>query len=228
MDQVMWIGLSTVFATLLGPILAVQAQKFLEGRRSLKDQKMRIFTILMATRAARLSQDHVQALNMIDLAFAGGARTRRRSETEVLEAWRDYLDHLTSQVGPQNFERWNEKQRDGLITLLSTMAADLGLRYDKVLLRNGAYIPKGHTDVESEQNQLRQLAIQVMSGEQPLSMKVTDFPYDPDLAQTQLDLQKGIADVLTGEQSIRVRVAPDGEMQRPGDPQSLPNSHGNS
>ncbi len=69
--------------------------------------------------------------------------------------------------------------------LLSSMAADLDLRYDRVLLRNGAYMPKGHSDLENEQYLLRQLALKVLSGEQPLRMNVTDFPISADLVESQ-------------------------------------------
>ncbi|CAN7681562.1 DUF6680 family protein [Pseudomonas umsongensis] len=108
MEPVIWIGVGTVIAALLGPILAVQTQKYLERRQSQREQKMRIFSILMSTRATRLSPMHVEALNMIDLAFAGGARTRSSTETEVLEAWRDHLDHLNTKCNEQTFERWIE------------------------------------------------------------------------------------------------------------------------
>jgi hypothetical protein len=58
-----------VSATLLGPILAVQAQKWLERWRDYRNRKMWVFQTLMATRAARLEAEHVRALNMIDLVF---------------------------------------------------------------------------------------------------------------------------------------------------------------
>lgn len=60
-----------VFATLVGPILAVQAQKFLEGRREYRAAKLWVFRSLMTTRMQRLSIDHVRALNMIDICFYG-------------------------------------------------------------------------------------------------------------------------------------------------------------
>jgi hypothetical protein len=45
---------AVVIATVMGPILAVQAQKYLERHRDQKRAKDNIFRILMATRAARL------------------------------------------------------------------------------------------------------------------------------------------------------------------------------
>ena len=206
MDSVLIIGSCTIFATLLGPILAVQAQKFLENRRGLRDQKMQIFSTLMATRAARVSPSHVQALNMIDLAFNGGKGTRRRSETEVLEAWREYLDHLTSTSG--DAERWGERQSELFLILLSVMANDLGLRYDRVLLRNGAYIPKGHTDLEEDNYQTRKLLLGVLSGEQSVSMNVTGLPIDPAIVASQLSVQDGLAKALSGEGALNVKFQP--------------------
>lgn len=62
---------SEIIATIAGPILAVQAQKWLERLRERRNRKLKVFQQLMATRASRLSTDHVQALNMIDLVFYG-------------------------------------------------------------------------------------------------------------------------------------------------------------
>ena len=60
-----------VFATLMGPVLAVQAQKWVERARERGNTKRWITYTLMATRGARLSQEHVNALNAIDLAYYG-------------------------------------------------------------------------------------------------------------------------------------------------------------
>jgi len=51
-----------VCATVVGPILAVQAQKAVERARERRGRKAWLFHSLMATRAARVSPEHVQAL----------------------------------------------------------------------------------------------------------------------------------------------------------------------
>lgn len=79
-----------VISTLIAPLLAVQAQKWLERYREDHERKLRVFKILMATRAATVSPDHVQALNMIDLEFQGEKCKKVRTE------WKTYLDHLGS------------------------------------------------------------------------------------------------------------------------------------
>ncbi|WP_406935450.1 DUF6680 family protein [Acinetobacter seifertii] len=59
--------LAIIFATLLGPILAIQIQKLIEKRNFAHTRKVVLFEQLMATRATRLSPEHVRALNMIDI-----------------------------------------------------------------------------------------------------------------------------------------------------------------
>ncbi|MCG0019452.1 DUF6680 family protein [Vibrio parahaemolyticus] len=68
MDIKDWI---TIGAVIIGPILAVQAQKIIENITERKRRKLQLFHTLMETRATRLSGAHVSALNMIDLEFYG-------------------------------------------------------------------------------------------------------------------------------------------------------------
>jgi len=203
-----WIfGIGTIFATLIGPIIAVQLQKYLERRNESQNQKNWIFSTLMATRGSRLAPDHVRALNMIDLAFNGGRSSRRKAtETDVLDTWRDYLDHLNTVITEANAERWFEKQRELLVLMLSAMATDLNLRYDRVLLRNGSYLPKGHTDLELDLQKLRHHAIQVLSGQQPLNMNVTDFPFSEEMSNSQMKVQDSLSEVLSGNGHLKVRI----------------------
>ena len=210
MDPLIIVGISTACATILGPVIAVQTQKYLEHKRSQKEQKMQIFMTLMATRASRFSPDHIRALNMIDLAFNGGSSGRRKiSETEVLDSWRDFLDHLNTKVTDENVVRWTERHNEGMVVLLGAMAKDLGLRYDRVLLRNGAYFPQWHAVMDLEHQQIRQSLLRVLSGEQSINMSVKDFPVNSEFAETQISLQEGLVKALSGAGSLSVRL----EMQ---------------
>ena len=67
------LSITTVIVTLISPVIAVQVQKFIERYTDKKTLKIDIFKQLMATRSqnARLSNEHVRALNMIDIAFYG-------------------------------------------------------------------------------------------------------------------------------------------------------------
>ena len=61
----------TSAAVVIGPILAVQAQKMVERIKDKRERQLKIFKALMTTRAERVSREHVQALNMIYIEFYG-------------------------------------------------------------------------------------------------------------------------------------------------------------
>jgi hypothetical protein len=197
-------------ATVLGPILAVQAQKIVELLRERRTRKLWVFQTLMATRAARLSAEHVQALNMINLAFYGqrffGINRRSKGEQSVLDAWKEYHDHLNDRHDEKTFEIWFVKGNELFVNILFSMATELGFSFDRVELNKGAYSPIAHGELEREQSELRKKAIQVLSGETPLSMNVESLPADPQALQNQLELQKQLLAALNDQASLSVVV----------------------
>lgn len=218
-------SISIIVATLLGPILAVQAQKAVERARDRHNRKSWVFHNLMATRASRISADHVQALNMIDLVFYGrrvlGSHRRSKAETAVLDAWHEYLDHLNTKYEKENFSLWVTKGDELFVNLLFTLAVDVGYRFDRVQLKKGAYSPIAHGELEFEQQQVRKLTIDLLSGAQPLRMEVTGFPIDQAALKSQLDLQAKLAAALDGRGRLSVEVVPEPGAQpgAPGDAQ---------
>jgi hypothetical protein len=177
----------------------------------------------MATRAARVSADHVQALNMIDLVFYGrrilGIHRRSKTESAVLDAWHEYLDHLNTKYEKENLSLWAAKGDELFVNLLFALAVDVGFRFDRVQLKKGAYSPIAHGEFEFEQQQLRKLAIDLLSGEQPLRMEVTGFPINKEALKSQLDLQAKLAAALEGRGRLSVEVVPEVSAQQgaPGD-----------
>lgn len=168
------------FATLAGPILAVQAQKWLERSRARDDKKGWVFSQLMANRtiSARLSADHVRALNMIDVVFYGrvvkGKSHRTDSEQAVVNAWRSYHDHLSDVVnnGPDANQAVVFAARDELfLNLLEAMAKDLKFDFDRVTLKKGGYTPQAHGDFAATQLQLLQDADEVFAGRRAIRVE---------------------------------------------------------
>lgn len=186
MDYKDWI---IVLATFLGPILAVQAQKVVESLRERRDRKERVFAQLMATRAARLSPEHVQALSMIDIVFYGGSvlgmRRRTKREQAVLDAWKEYHDNLSEGTD------WPEAQQEAhyakrgelFLNLLCALAQDVGYCFDRVQLKRGAYTPVAHEELEMEQRALRKALLSGFSGESPLKMEVVRVPVNEKAAE---------------------------------------------
>jgi hypothetical protein len=82
-----------VAATLAGPVVAVQTQKWIERATERGKRRQWIFTALMANRATRLSDDFVRALNLIDLEFSP-KRFRGSVDRMVIDAWRALFGEL--------------------------------------------------------------------------------------------------------------------------------------
>ncbi len=82
-----------ILAVLLAPFLAVYVQRKIDASREKKGQKLWIFRTLMATRGNKISLEHVQALNSIDLFFV-----KRGKEKKIVEKWAEYLDHLNKPI----------------------------------------------------------------------------------------------------------------------------------
>ncbi len=171
------IEILTVFAVLAGPILAVQAQKFIEIWKERRTKKLGVFKTLMATRGSPISSAHVEALNMIDLEFYG----KNKKEQAVVEAWKIYLSHLSdgpkdieSETYQSRFDAWFRKNNDLLTDLLQSMAACLGYHFDKVHLQKGVYVPQGHTDLELEKSLVRRGTLDVLSGRRSIPIIVSN------------------------------------------------------
>jgi hypothetical protein len=170
--------LAIIFATLLGPILAVQAQKFLERSKEARHRKLNVFHTLMATRATRLAPEHVQALNRIDIEFFDTSHRENARNKPVVEAYRAYLDKLSED--PEQTEAairlWNQTCDDLFIDLLFEMSRRLGYSFGKVQLKKGIYHPRAHSETELIQDNIRDNFLRVLSGQQSICMRVTEFP----------------------------------------------------
>jgi hypothetical protein len=154
-----WIS---IFAIVLGPILAVQAQKFLERIRERKDRREAIFKTLMATRGAQLSLQHVEALNRIDLEFPKTGKFRK-----VNDAWQQYFDHLADhEYGKDNQTRWTERQSELLTELLKTMGESINYNFTRVEIKRNIYSPTGHYQLEDENRRIREALLKIFEGQQ--------------------------------------------------------------
>jgi len=83
-----------ILAILLAPLVAVHVQRKLDKESERRQEKLRLFASLMATRhtSDRTSPRHVESLNLIDIVFGG--RGQSNLDKDVIDAWRVYLDAL--------------------------------------------------------------------------------------------------------------------------------------
>ncbi len=179
-----------VFSTLMGPVLAVQAQKLIERATEKSRRRFAVFNALMVTKGTRLDLEHVRALNSIDIEF--------RDYPKVIEAWRLYVAHLNALYDRTNEAQsiqWQAKGSDLFIELLAQIAKAVRVKIDRERL-SGIYIPEGHFKREVAQLEVLNNAAAVLSGKQSLKMSVVDFPFSQEATKAQLELQKKLGDVV--------------------------------
>lgn len=154
----LYLGISVVIATFLGPVLAVYVTRRIDESRQVRERRLAIFRSLMATRRATLAADKVMALNMVEIDFYG-IKTVEKAHQEV-------MSHI-------NLPRplpvdWGDRHRKLLTKLLSEMAEVLGYDLQQLDVLEGGYYPQGFADIELEQQELRREFIQVLSGNRSL------------------------------------------------------------
>jgi hypothetical protein len=169
-----WLSFATIVAIILGPILAIQVEKYLEDRRESRRRKIALFRELMVTRGSRLSARHVEALNGIQMEFSNEGK-----EKKVVDAWKLYITHLNSPHAPDNLNLWFSKAEDLLIELLYDMGICLGYEFEKDRIKREAYVPQLFGEIESEQTALRKECLAVFKGEKALKVEVRDEPNRP-------------------------------------------------
>ncbi len=163
----MQIDWAVVFATIVGPILAVWAADIRAARKAQRDRQEWVFRTLMTTRRAKLQPHHVEALNHIDFAFPPA------SHSEVSEAWKLYQTQLSTSFGQtqEEFGRWSDKLDSLFESLAHLMAKDLNIPFPKSLIKSGGYYPKGFVDAENQNTEIRSLLLEVLKGTRALPIK---------------------------------------------------------
>jgi hypothetical protein len=197
-----------ICATLLGPVLAVQAQKWIERATERQRRKYWIFETLMATRATRLSAEHVRALNQIELDFSAPSKRDRA----VLTAWRQYADILNEQHDEKSVSAWVQRGDDAFITLLHTMAIAVGYSLEKPQIRRGIYYPLALGQTEQRTAVIHDALARVLTGHSAIKMHVESFPQPADEAAAQQSkLQDRLIKAFAADGVLRV------EMREPKD-----------
>lgn len=185
--------IAIVVAALLGPVLAVQAQKWLERRRDVKERRLAIFRTLMATRAAMLSPQHVEAINAVPVEFYGSSGKLK----QINDVWKLYLDHHTTDRPAT--DAWAQKRLDLFQDMLHLMSQFLGYSFSKAQLARDIYSPRAHGDLETEQTIIRRGLVGLFKGDIALPLVVKEFPAaDPGNAELQAALQQVLTDALQG------------------------------
>lgn len=161
----------TVFAILTSPLVALWIQSKLDSRKEKKGRRLHIYKTLMATRAMGVSQEHVNALNMIDLEFEG------EKYNSIQSAWKGYLDARNLPIRTQDeVESFHSACDATLTTLLAIMGKALGYTFDEAHIKKGIYRPQGHVTEENFQVLLKGTLLDFLSGKCALPMTIVAAP----------------------------------------------------
>ncbi len=168
-----YLGLKTsewimIAAIIVGPILAVLSQLGWQRRKEKRDQKVWVFSQLMSLRALPLAPDYVRALNYIDVVFYKNAKVRER--------WKTLLGHFASDAYKKAGEEQAavDRARDLSAELMAEMAKDLGYEYDHTHIKENAYYPKAHGELESQTLQLLDKGTAVLDGKLSIKVKLEE------------------------------------------------------
>jgi hypothetical protein len=199
-----------IVAILAAPFLAVFAQRQIDLWREQRQRKLWVFKTLMATRGRTLSPEHVQALNMIEIEF------QKSSEKPILDAWKQYHDHLNSypREGENQKERavvWDDEAAKLLANLLIKMSEAFSYKFDAVQVKKGAYSPQGHATTELELQLLRRFVLEWLAGDRKVSVSIV--PKDDEAAKQGQLFMAGITGIIEGKKQIKVELVsrPDGD-----------------
>lgn len=187
---------AVVFATLLGPILAVQAQRIVLKRGEARERKLWLFRSLMNTRVGTLTVEHVNALNAVPLEF--------NKDKAIMQKWRTYLDHMSHQNVA--LEMWSTRRVELYTDLLSKMAEKLDYGFDPLQLKNEIYAPRGHFDIENDQTVIRRGVAELMEGKRTLPLEVRSIAQDEKATKRIAALQDSLIAWLEGKTAPRVKV----------------------
>jgi hypothetical protein len=197
--------LAVAATTLAGPVLAVQAQKWVERATERRRARRSIFHALMSNRATRLNDDFIRALNLIDLEFSGS------KDRAVIDAWRSLFGeyHQTPGDGASqaDVKAWTQRIEDRLVSLLLAMSHTLGYDFSEEQLRRGIYYPRGRFELEQTQLAVLNGVKHLLEGRLALPMKVTEIPSSPELIEAQVTMMKKSAGAYGEDGALNVRIA---------------------
>lgn len=209
-----------VAATIAGPILAVQAQKWVERATESRRRRRWIFDTIMSNRATRLADENIKALNAIDLEYRPRLIPSRKDRA-VVAAWRSLFGELTQglrDAGPNpdqaTINAWNDRCREHYVRLEAAMSAALGFRFSDEELRRGIYYPQGHMERENAQLAIMLNLKRLLSGETAINMNVKEMPVTPETAAAQAALLDKMTKAYTADGALKIVVS--GQPPAPG------------
>lgn len=190
----------------------MQVQKYLERWLAENDRRHRIFKTLMATRAARLAPNHIEALNMINIEFPANHKWYKK----VRSAWKAYFTQLgeknpeDTQLQAVHFAKRNELFTD----LLYETGTALDYDFDQTDISKEIYSTVHQENLEVEAQTIRTELVEILTGKGALPMAVVQFPSDPEAIANQAEYLKMMTEYLRQGKPLAVTIVGDASAGR--------------
>lgn len=163
---------AVVLATVAGPVAAVFITRWNDHRREARNRLLHVYRVLMATRKIAISEDHVGAMNLVEVEFHG--------VKPVIEAWSIYLNHLNSPnpsgSASAQMEAWETRRGELLAVLLVKIAAHLGISKGEIEIMHGGYAPQGWATRDQRFAEMQGYAIRLSQGQAVVPITVSQQP----------------------------------------------------
>jgi hypothetical protein len=192
-SQLVFVTWVLVGATIIGPVAAVQIERFLARRREARERQAGVFRTLMATRAAMLSRDHVAAINAVPIEF--------HTVPRVMEKWRAYFAHLDVKPIDQG---WLNRRLDLYTDMLAAIAKRLDYPFEPLQIKNEIYSPEHYAKLEEDEAIVRKGMVAIMKGEKAFPLEVKSIAQDESAAKLQFAVNKALLDWLSGATTTSV------------------------
>lgn len=156
----------TVAAIILGPIVAVSAQLWIQARKAKRDLKLWVFNTLMGYRSTIVNPNFVQAFNLVDVVFY--------KNTEVRSKRKEFLDVVTATAGANLTPQQVEKCKDLVAEMLAKMGSELGFDFDHTQIKDTGYYPMAFEKLDVAAFELRQKGLAVLEGKANIGVVIRD------------------------------------------------------
>jgi hypothetical protein len=160
----------TIFAILIGPIIAVLTQLAIQKRQRVRDQKLWVYSTLMSYRATWAAADFVRAINFVDVVFFDYKAIRDKRKAIM-----DHIKATTKPDGTLEPVDWNRAE-DLFAELLDLMGKQLGYAFEHTQIKQTAYYPVAHEKLDRTAIELREKGLAVLEGRTAIKVKMDGQP----------------------------------------------------
>lgn len=186
-----------VAATGLGPVIAVGISLWREQVTCVYRRRLHVFRTLMSTRKLAISNDHVNAINLVEVEFY--------KCSGVESAWKDYRTHLNDSGRPED-DAWREKRDNLLARLLFEIGRVLKFDIPAIDIFQGGYAPIGWAHRDFRSTGALEYVYELSQGKNSIPMNVVGLPSDPEAAASQAEYLKLAAKNLREGTPWRIEI----------------------